>query len=126
MHWDVVIGRAGVSWEYESGSMTSLLFTGIRSSLTLTFPIYTLPSSPHLSLSNHIDAVQQVTRLVMSKANLTTYFPYDDDLIHVTASFELKSSAQSSSGPLFIKCMADRVIQMLLLFLYIMKNLFYF
>lgn len=96
MHWDVVIGRAGISWEYESGSMTSLLFTGIRSSLTLTFPIYTLPPPPPICLSNHIDAVQQVTRLVMSKAHLTTYFLYGGDLIHVTESFELKSSAQSS------------------------------
>lgn len=35
---DAVIERAGVSWEYESGSMTSLLFTGIRSSLVPTPP----------------------------------------------------------------------------------------
>ena len=91
MHWDVLIGRAGVSWEYESGSMTSLLFTGIRSSLppsSLSHPPLTL--SP--SLSNHIDAV---TRLVMSKAHLTAFFPYGGDLTHVTESFELPASLSS-------------------------------
>lgn len=88
-HWDVVIGRASVSWEYESGCMTSSLFTGIRSSLSLTFPISTPP--PSGCLSNHIDAVELVTRLVMSKAHLTTCFPYGGDLTNVTECFELKS-----------------------------------
>lgn len=75
MHWDVLIGRAGVSWEYESGSMTSLLFTGIRSSLSSPSTPPPLPVSPPTlspSLSNHIDAV---TRLVMSKAHLTAFLP---------------------------------------------------
>lgn len=69
--------------------MTSSLFTGIRSSLSLTFPISTPP--PSGCLSNHIDAVELVTRLVMSKAHLTTCFPYGGDLTHVTECFELKS-----------------------------------
>lgn len=95
MHWDVLIGRAGVSWEYESGSMTSLLFTGIRSSLSSPSTPPPLPVSPPTlspSLSNHIDAV---TRLVMSKAHLTASFPYGGDLTHVTESFELPASLSS-------------------------------
>lgn len=74
---DVVIERAGVSWEYESGSMTSLLFTGIRSSLVPTPP----------PVSNHIGAVQLLTRLVMSKAHLTARYPFGGDLTHVTHGF---------------------------------------
>lgn len=48
MHWSAAIGRAGVIWEYESGSMTSLLFTGIRSSLVPTpHPVSLITLMPH-------------------------------------------------------------------------------
>lgn len=71
--------------EYESGRMTSLLFTGIRSSLAAPPP----PPAPPTLASNHIDAAQPLTRLVMSNTHLTVCFPHSGDLTHVTRSFEL-------------------------------------